>query len=59
MAVEVKLSQRVDDHDVRHLIWLRNEAGDECSDAVIVTTGQYAYRRPDGIAVVPAALLGP
>lgn len=59
VAVEVKLSQRVDDHDVRHLVWLRDETGDECSDAVIVTTGRHAYRRPDGIAVVPAALLGP
>lgn len=28
-------------------------------DAVIVTTGPTAYRRRDGIAVVPAALLGP
>ena len=26
---------------------------------VIVTTGTQAYRRPDGVAVVPAALLGP
>jgi hypothetical protein len=25
----------------------------------MVTTGESAYRRPDGIAVVPAALLGP
>jgi hypothetical protein len=25
---------------------------------VVITTGPYAYRRPDGIAVVPAALLG-
>jgi len=29
------------------------------SGAVIVTTGTEAYRRKDGIAVVPAALLGP
>ena len=27
-------------------------------DAVVVSTGPYAYRRPDGIGVVPAALLG-
>jgi hypothetical protein len=27
-------------------------------DAVILTTGPHAYRRPDGIAVVPLALLG-
>jgi uncharacterized protein len=27
--------------------------------SMVVTTGPHAYRRPDGIAVVPAALLGP
>ena len=59
VAIEVKLSQRVDDHDVRHLRWLRDEVGDELVDAVVVTTGREAYRRRDGIAVVPAALLGP
>ena len=59
VAFEVKLSQEVANKDVRHLHWLRNEMGDELADAVIVTTGQHAYRRSDGIAVVPAALLGP
>jgi hypothetical protein len=29
------------------------------ADAAVITTGPHAYRRPDGIAVVPAALLGP
>jgi hypothetical protein len=24
----------------------------------VITTGPYAYRRPDGIAVIPAVLLG-
>jgi hypothetical protein len=28
-------------------------------DAVVLTTGPAAYRRPDGIAVVPLGLLGP
>ena len=28
------------------------------ADAVVITTGAMAYRRPDGIAVVPLALLG-
>ena len=33
---------------------------DDLLDAVVVTSGRYAYRRPeDGVAVVPAALLGP
>ena len=59
VAVEAKLSQTVNSKDVRHLRWLRSEIGDDLLDAVIITTGQYAYRRPDGIAVVPAALLGP
>jgi hypothetical protein len=28
-------------------------------DAVVICTGTEAYRRQDGIAVIPAALLGP
>ena len=59
VAVEVKLSRAVDDADVRHLHWLREHLGEDLLDAVMVTTGPQAYRRPDGIAVVPAALLGP
>ena len=59
MAVEVKLSGAVGDRDVRHLLWLRDRLGDDLLDAVVVTTGPQAYRRPDGVAVVPAALLGP
>lgn len=59
VAIEVKLSATVDDHDVRHLRWLHDKLGDRVADMVVVTTGRYAYRRPDGVAVVPAALLGP
>jgi uncharacterized protein len=59
VAIEIKLGQVPDERDVRHLLWLRNELGDALADAVVITTGQAAYRRADGIAVVPAALLGP
>jgi predicted AAA+ superfamily ATPase len=59
VAIEVKLARAVSDNDVRHLRWLASRLGDELLDAVVVTTGPGAYRRPDGIAVVPAALLGP
>ncbi len=59
VAIEVKLGQTPDERDVRHLHWLRNELGGDLTDAVVITTGQAAYRRADGIAVVPAALLGP
>ncbi|SEF08760.1 ATP-binding protein [Jiangella alba] len=58
-ALEVKLSPSVDDKDVKHLLWLRERLGDDLLDAAVITTGRAAYRRPDGIAVVPAALLGP
>jgi predicted AAA+ superfamily ATPase len=59
IGVEVKLSPLVTDDDVRHLTWLRNRLGDELLDSVIITTGSHAYRRADGVAVIPAALLGP
>lgn len=59
LAIEVKLSATVTDDDVKHLVWLRQRLGPELLDAVVVTTGTHAYRRPDGIAVVPAVLLGP
>jgi predicted AAA+ superfamily ATPase len=59
VAVEVKLAQTIDDHDVRHLTWLAEQIGDDLLDRVVVSTGQSAYRRRDGVAVVPAALLGP
>ena len=59
MAIEVKLAAAVSDRDVVHLRWLRKVLGDELIDAVVVSTGPEAYRRQDGIAVVPFALLGP
>lgn len=59
VPIEVKLGAVVDDRDVRHLRWLDERLGEDMLDAVVVNTGPAAYRRPDGIAVVPAALLGP
>lgn len=59
LALEVKLGTSVGEQEVDHLRWLRQEIGDDLLDAVIIYTGRYAYRRPDGIAVIPAALLAP
>lgn len=58
VAIEVKLSRSVRESDVRHLHWLREKTGDQMLDAVVITTGPQAYRRNDGVAVVPAALMG-
>ena len=59
VALEVKLSVSVTDNDVRHLLWLQERLGQDLLDAAVITTGTDAYRRRDGIAVIPAALLGP
>lgn len=59
VAIEAKLARTPDERSVRHLNWLRGRIGDDMLDAVILTTGSDAYRRDDGIAVVPLALLGP
>lgn len=59
VAFEVKLTASPDSKSVRHLVWLRQQLGDDLLDAAVITTGQHAYRRADGIAVIPAALLGP
>lgn len=59
VALEVKLSESVNDKDVRHLNWLEEQIGDRLADRVVLMTGEHAYRRRDGVAVVPLALLGP
>lgn len=59
LAIEVKLADRVEDADVKHINWLRDRIGGDLIDAVVIYSGEYAYRRRDGVAVVPLALLGP
>jgi uncharacterized protein len=59
LAIEVKLGAVPADRDLRHLRWLKEAIGDDLLDAIVVNTGNVAYRREDGIGVVPLALLGP
>lgn len=59
IGIEVKLAASIGDTDVRHLLWLRDRLGAGCIDTVVLHSGPEAYRRPDGVAVVPLALLGP
>lgn len=59
VAIEVKLAASVTDPDVQHLVWLRSRLPEDVADLVILTTGTTAYRRRDGVAVIPLALLGP
>ena len=57
VALEVKLSALVSDNDTRHLHWLAKRIRSDLLDAAVITTGPEAYRRKDGIGVIPAALL--
>lgn len=59
VAIEVKLARTVATGDGKHSRWLKDKLGDRVLDQVIITTGPEAYRRHDGVAVVPLALLGP
>ncbi|MCI1747200.1 MAG: DUF4143 domain-containing protein [Acidipropionibacterium sp.] len=60
VAAEVKLQTPVEAREVRHLMWLRERLGDDrIASLVVITAGQHAYTRPDGIHIVPLALLGP
>ncbi len=57
VAIEIKLTANVRDDDLRHIGWLQSSIGDDLLDAIVITTGTDAYRRADGIGIVPAALL--
>lgn len=58
LAIEVKLSRSVNDEDVKQLLWMKERIGDDLLDAIVINTGPEAYRRKDGIGVIPATLLG-
>lgn len=59
LAIEVKLANTVTDHDAKHLHWLAEHMGKDLLDAIIINTGPNAYRRPDGVGVLPLGLLAP
>ncbi|MCI7551495.1 MAG: DUF4143 domain-containing protein [Actinomycetaceae bacterium] len=58
LPIEVKLAANVTDAHVKHLLWLREQMPDQVVDLVVINAGSHAYRRQDGVAVVPLALLG-
>ena len=59
LALEANLSRLAEDAAADHLHWLRTRLGSRWIGGAIINTGPYAYRRRDGIAVIPLALLGP
>ena len=59
LTIEFKLGCTVDDTDVKHLVWLKRQLKEDVICMAILSTGPQAYRRPDGVPVIPLALLGP
>jgi predicted AAA+ superfamily ATPase len=59
LAIEVKLAGAATANDTKHLSWLAREIGNRLIDRVVITTGRFAHRLPDGTAVIPLGLLGP
>jgi uncharacterized protein len=59
VAIETKLSAVITRDDTKHIRWIRAQLRDRFVDGIVLSTGHEAYRDPDGIAVVPLALLGP
>lgn len=57
VAFEVKLARTVSDSDVKHLHWLGESLGSQLKQKVLIYAGQHAYRRKDGVAVIPLDLL--
>lgn len=58
LAVEVKYADSVAAADGKHLQWLRETLPEADITPIIIYTGPRAYRRDDGIAVIPFAMLG-
>ncbi|MDY3127850.1 MAG: DUF4143 domain-containing protein [Corynebacterium sp.] len=58
IAFEVKAARAIRDEDVKHLLWLKEQLGDEIVDLVVLYSGSIAYRRQDGVAVIPLSLFG-
>lgn len=57
LAIEIKLATTITDQDTKHLQWLAERLGDRLMDAIVINTGPHAYRRADGIGIVPLGLL--
>ena len=57
VAIEIKASSTVDLSAARHLIWLREQLGDQFATGVVYHTGPFAYRLDDRIWALPISSL--
>ena len=59
IAIEVKSKAKIEGKDVANLLWFEQKVAEEYDVVkVIINIGPYAYKRPDGVIVIPLALFG-
>lgn len=58
IGIEVKMKRAITDDDCSHLHWLDRQLGAKLTARIVLYAGRYAYRRSDGIAIVPLSLFG-
>lgn len=59
IAIEVKSKAKIEGKDVANLNWFEQKVKEEYDVIkVIINSGPYAYKRDDGVIVVPLALFG-
>lgn len=57
VALEVKAGGGPDRHDARHLIWLRDQLGDQFAGGVVLHTGRDVYPLDDRVVAAPIACI--
>ncbi len=57
VGIEIKAASSVDLADARHLVWLRDELGDQFASGVVFHAGRLSYRLADRIWALPIGAL--
>ncbi len=57
VGLEIKSSTKVDRHDAKSLIWLRDQLGDRFHLGVVLYTGQFPFRIGDRLWAAPVGAL--
>lgn len=57
-AIEVKLSSKVDDGDLRNLLWLKENSRQDIDNLILIYAGKRTYIGKHGILILPLAELG-
>ena len=57
VALEIKAKGAVNAADARHLVWLRDQLGDQVLAAAVFHTGPARYRLADGVDAIPICAL--